>query len=37
MWESRDSQIKDEKVMKAIAFFDMRGSDEFWTRVSSGP
>jgi hypothetical protein len=37
MWESRDCQMKDGKVIKAIAFFDTRGFDEFWTRVSPGP
>ena len=37
IWESRDFQIKDRKVIKAIAFFETRGFDEFWTRVSSAP
>jgi ketosteroid isomerase-like protein len=27
-------QMKDEKVVRAIAFFDTRVFDEFWTRVS---
>ena len=27
-------QMKDEKVVKVIAFFDTRTFDEFWTRVS---
>ena len=36
MWESRDFQMKDGKVIKVIAFFDTRGFDEFWTRVSPG-
>jgi uncharacterized protein len=27
-------QMKDSKVIKAIAFFDTRVFDEFWTRVS---
>ena len=26
-------QVKDSKVIKAIAFFDTREFDEFWTRV----
>jgi len=25
--------VKDSKVIKAIAFFDTREFDEFWTRV----
>ena len=29
-------QIKDEQVVKAIAFFDSRDFDEFWNRVSPG-
>ena len=29
-------QMKDEKVVKVIAFFDTRLFDEFWTRVSPG-
>jgi hypothetical protein len=37
MWESRDFQMKDGEVIRAIAFFDMRGFDEFWTRVSPAP
>jgi hypothetical protein len=37
MWESRDFQMKDGKVIKAIAFFDTRGFDEFWTRLSPAP
>ena len=37
MWESRDFQMKDGKVIKAIAFFDTRGFDEFWTRVPPAP
>jgi len=27
-------QMKEGKVIKAIAFFDARDFDEFWTRVS---
>ena len=27
-------QMKDAKVFKAIAFFDTREFDEFWTRVA---
>ncbi|MBV9559443.1 MAG: nuclear transport factor 2 family protein, partial [Bradyrhizobium sp.] len=27
-------QMRDEKVVKAIAFFDNRHFDEFWNRVS---
>ena len=27
-------QMRDERVVKAIAFFDTRVFDEFWTRVS---
>ena len=30
-------QMKDAKVVKAIAFFDTRVFDEFWTRVSPKP
>lgn len=30
-------QMKDRKVVKAIAFFDTREFDEFWTRVSPTP
>jgi uncharacterized protein len=30
-------QMKDAKVIKAIAFFDNRHFDEFWNRVSSKP
>jgi len=30
-------QMKDAKVVKAIAFFDTRDFDEFWTRVSPEP
>jgi ketosteroid isomerase-like protein len=30
-------QMKDAKVVKAIAFFDTRVFDEFWTRVSQKP
>jgi hypothetical protein len=37
MWESRDFQMKDGKIIKAIAFFDMRGVDEAWTLVSPAP
>ena len=29
-------QMKDAKVVKAIAFFDTRDFDEFWDRVSPG-
>jgi len=29
--------MKDAKVVKAIAFFDTRDFDEFWTRVSPKP
>jgi uncharacterized protein len=29
-------QMKDAKVVKAIAFFDTREFDEFWTRVAPG-
>jgi ketosteroid isomerase-like protein len=30
-------QMKDAKVIKAIAFFDTREFDEFWSRVSPTP
>jgi ketosteroid isomerase-like protein len=30
-------QMKDGKAIKAIAFFDTREFDEFWTRVSPAP
>ena len=30
-------QVKDAKVVKAIAFFDTRDFDEFWNRVSPAP
>lgn len=30
-------QMKDGKVINAIAFFDTRDFDEFWTRVSPVP
>jgi uncharacterized protein len=30
-------QMRDEKVVKAIAFFDNRHFDEFWNRVSPTP
>ena len=30
-------QMRDEKVIKAIAFFDNRHFDEFWNRVSPKP
>jgi uncharacterized protein len=30
-------QMKEAKVVKAIAFFDTREFDEFWTRVSPTP
>jgi ketosteroid isomerase-like protein len=30
-------QMKGSKVVKAIAFFDTRDFDEFWTRVSPKP
>jgi ketosteroid isomerase-like protein len=30
-------QMKDDKVIKAVAFFDTRDFDEFWTRVSPQP
>jgi hypothetical protein len=29
--------MKDESVVKAIAFFDDRDFDEFWNRVSPKP
>jgi hypothetical protein len=29
--------MKEEKVVKAIAFFDTGDFDEFWTRVSPTP
>ncbi len=37
MWESRDFQTKDGKVIKAIASFYTRGFDEFSTGVSPAP
>ncbi|HUB96405.1 MAG TPA: nuclear transport factor 2 family protein [Stellaceae bacterium] len=30
-------QMKDAKVVKAVAFFDTRDFDEFWNRVSPEP
>ena len=30
-------QMRDAKVVKAIAFFDNRDFDEFWNRVSPTP
>jgi uncharacterized protein len=30
-------QMKDDKVIRAVAFFDTRDFDEFWTRVSPQP
>jgi hypothetical protein len=29
--------MKDDKVVKALALFDTRVFDEFWTRVSPKP
>jgi hypothetical protein len=37
MWDSGDFQMKHGKVIKAIAFFDTQGLDEFWARVSPAP
>ena len=30
-------QMKNDKVIRVVAFFDTRDFDEFWTRVSPQP